>query len=163
MAYQGLNIDDTVNNCNKYSHTIPAYPETYTSTVFDDDFYLKRRQECNRLVGGNVDYHTLSAECPIGIEDIELDGKTEISIGETFFYTLEGENSDTYVDDYHIVWSRPYGQMSIWGYESDTVDVITVQVAGYQLGDGVVTCTLTSRTNPSDVTVVTQPITIIPY
>ena len=130
MAYQGLNIDDTVQNCNKYSHTIPAYPEVTSSTVFDDSFYLERRQECKRLIGGNVDYHTLSTECPTGIEDIQVGGKTEISIGETFFYTLEGEDNDTYVDNYHIVWSRPYGQMSIWGYESDTVDVITVQVAG---------------------------------
>ena len=163
MAYQGLNIDDTVHNCSKYSHAIPAYPETYTSTVFDEDFYLERRKECKRLIGGEVDYHTLSNDCAVGIEDIDVGGPTEISIGEVFFYSLLGSNSDSYVDDYVINWTVPSGQSGIWGYESDTNNVITVQIGGYKVGDGVITCTLTNRTNSSDVTVVTQPISITPY
>jgi len=163
MAYQGLNIDDTVHNCNKYSHTIPAYPEFTSSTVFNEDFYLERRKECRRLIGGEVDYHTLSNDCAVGIEDIDVSGPTEIAIGEVFFYSLLGANSGDYVSDYVIKWSVPPGQASIWGYESDTNDVITVQIGGYQVGNGVITCTLTNRTDPSDITVVTQPIEITPY
>jgi hypothetical protein len=163
MAYLGLNIDDTVHNCQKYSHAIPAYPQVTSSTVFDDDFYSERRLECRRLIGGEVDYHTLSTDCAVGIEDIDVSGPTEIAIGEVFFYSLLGSNSESYVEDYEIKWSVPPGQGSIWGYESDTVDVITVQIGGYQIGSGVITCTLTNRTDPSDITVVTQPITITPY
>ena len=163
MAYLGLNIDDTVHNCQKYSHAIPAYPQVTSSTVFDDDFYSERRLECRRLIGGEVDYHTISNDCAVGIEDIDVSGPTEIAIGEVFFYSLLGSNSESYVEDYEIKWSVPPGQGSIWGYESDTVDVITVQIGGYQIGSGVITCTLTNRTDPSDITVVTQPITITPY
>jgi len=163
MAYQGLNIDDTVHNCSKYSHAIPAYPETYTSTVFNEDFYLERRKECRRLIGGEVDYHTLSNDCAVGIEDIDVSGPTEIAMGEVFFYSLLGANSDSFVEDYVIKWTVPPGQASTWGYESNVDDVITVQIGGYQVGNGVITCTLTNRTNPSDITVVTQPITITPY
>ena len=163
MAYLGLNIDDTVHNCQKYSHAIPAYPQVTSSTVFDEDFYSERRLECRRLIGGEVDYHTLSNDCAVGIEDIDVSGPTEIAIGEVFFYSLLGSNSESYVEDYEIKWTVPPGQGSIWGYESDTVDVITVQIGGYQIGGGVITCTLTNRTDPSDITVVTQPITITPY
>lgn len=160
MAYLGLNIDDTVDNCQKYSHIIPAYPEFRSSTVFDENFYKERRKECKRLIGGEVDYHTLSTDCAVGIEDIDVSGPTEIAIGEVFFYSLEGDNVDSFVDDYHIRWTVPSGQATTWGYESDTVDVITVQIGGYKVGTGVITCTLTNRNRADDVTVVTQEITI---
>ena len=163
MAYQGLNIDDTVHSCSKYSHAIPAYPEVTSSTIFNEDFYLERRKECRRLIGGAVDYHTLSTDCAVGIEDIDVSGPTEIAIGEVFFYSLLGSNSGNYVSDYVIKWSIPPGEASTWGYESDTDDVITVQIGGYQVGNGVITFTLTNRVDPSDITVVTQPITITPY
>ena len=163
MAYLGLTIDDTVHICQKYSHAITAYPQVTYSRVFDEDFYAERRLECRRLIGGEVDYHTLSNDCAVGIEDIDVSGPTEIAIGEVFFYSLLGSNSESYVEDYEIKWTVPPGQGSIWGYESDTVDVITVQIGGYQVGGGVITCTLTNRTDPSDITVVTQPITITPY
>ena len=172
MAYLGLKIDDTIPGCERAHHCIPAYPEYTSSTVFNEDFYLERRKECYRLVGGVVDYHIDPSlevvtmddlDCATSIEDIEVSGPTEIAIGEVFFYSLLGQGVADYVNDYHIRWTVPPGQASIWGYESDTVDVITVQIGGYQVGEGVITCTLTNRDDDTDVTVITQEITITPY
>jgi len=44
----------------KYSHAIPVTPEYYSSTEFDEPFYEKRRDECDRLIGGPtqpINYH----------------------------------------------------------------------------------------------------------
>ena len=56
MAYTGLTVeyngtkgaaDDGVSN----SSFIPAYPQTTSSTVYNEAFYWDRQQNCEKLIG----------------------------------------------------------------------------------------------------------------
>ena len=56
MAYTGLTVefngtkgaaDDGILN----SSFVPAYPQTTSSTTYDEAFYWARQQECNKLIG----------------------------------------------------------------------------------------------------------------
>lgn len=56
MAYTSLTIETKVDDATLSSHTIPAYPEYYSSTTFDATFYTARQVSNNKLVGGTVTY-----------------------------------------------------------------------------------------------------------
>jgi len=56
MAYAGLTIETFYAPGAEATHSIPAYPEYYSSTTFDAAFYTARRAEVTRLVGGSIVY-----------------------------------------------------------------------------------------------------------
>ena len=49
VTYSGTKAAET--DGTKNSSFIPAYPEYYSSTTFDEAFYWSRQQECNGLIG----------------------------------------------------------------------------------------------------------------
>ena len=172
MAYTGLTVTDEVYNTAKSSHTIPAYPEYTSKTVFDEAFYQDRQEECDRLMGAAIDYHE-DVEGPgtpenpgtaVDISDAAISGPTSIiDSGPRYSYILTGTNSEQYTDDYTIQWSGTTGYPNAWDYASDTSDVIGVQV--YGTGEpgseaGRITCTLTERGNTLNSTTLTFDITV---
>ena len=56
MAYAGLTIESFYAAGVPATHSIPAYPEYTSSTTFDDAFYVARRTEVAKLVGGAIVY-----------------------------------------------------------------------------------------------------------
>ena len=56
MAYTGLTIETAVSSLTLDSHCIPAYPEYYSSTIFDAAFYTERRASNDELAGGTIAY-----------------------------------------------------------------------------------------------------------
>ena len=162
MTYSGLTIETTVHDSSLSSHAIPAYPEYDSTTVFDAAFYAERRAENDALIGAAVDYQ-VDASNPGGAvdwTDAAISGSATVAIGSDEPFTLTGTNSANYVSDYQIMWTVPAGQATIWGYTSDTSDILSVTATGYQAGSGVVTCTLVDRDNPSNSKTVTKAITV---
>lgn len=166
MAYSGLSIETTVHDPTLSSHTIPAYPEYYTSTTFNAAFYAERRDSCDELVGAAVDYIEGDASAPtppdtvVDISDAAISGTGSLTVGGNEQYTLGGANSAEYTNDYQILWTVPPGEGTVWGYESDVSDILTVTVGPYTAGSGTVTCTLVERGNPGNSTTVTKAITV---
>ena len=54
MAYSGLTIETAVHDEDLSSHCIPAYPEYYSSTTFDESFYTARQASNDELAGTTI-------------------------------------------------------------------------------------------------------------
>ena len=62
MAYTTLTITTKVHDDTVSSHSIPAYPEYYTSTTFDAAFYTKRQASNDVLIERTEDSITYSLD-----------------------------------------------------------------------------------------------------
>ena len=54
MAYNGVTIETAVHDEDKSSHCIPAYPEYYSSTTFNNAFYTARQASNNKMLSGTI-------------------------------------------------------------------------------------------------------------
>ena len=54
MAYSGLTIETAVVDDSMSSHCIPAYPEYYSSTIFNAAFYTARQASNDELAGATI-------------------------------------------------------------------------------------------------------------
>ena len=62
MAYTALEIETKVASATLSSHSIPAYPEYYSSTTFDATFYTARQASNDALVERTEDTITYTLE-----------------------------------------------------------------------------------------------------
>ena len=62
MAYTALGIETKVASATLSSHSIPAYPEYYSSTTFDATFYTARQASNDALVERTEDTITYTLE-----------------------------------------------------------------------------------------------------
>ena len=62
MAYTALTIETKVDSATLSSHSIPAYPEYYSSTTFDASFYTERQASNDSLIERTEDTVTYTLE-----------------------------------------------------------------------------------------------------
>ena len=62
MAYTALTIETAVHSATLSSHSIPAYPEYYSSTNFDAAFYTARQASNDALIERTEDTITYTLE-----------------------------------------------------------------------------------------------------
>lgn len=62
MAYTTLTITTKVHDAGDSSHSIPAYPEYYSSTTFNAAFYAARQDSNDALIERTQDSITYALE-----------------------------------------------------------------------------------------------------